>query len=343
MFALFFLSRLAGLFTYISPSGKAYGTGDAAIMPVLFGMMSLVFSIPVFVVLSRFPEKGITGLVRENSMPYRLTGAFYTLFFLWAAFISAERLVLFTGTVLFKNESTAALTVLLLVSSAFAASKGLEAAARAASVFFFVLSASLILALIPAAGRFDTANLTPPFYNGIGETAAAAFHSMSRTCETAAFGVLSAKLNCKGSRVLISGFIAFSVSAALLFLFIGGVTGKFGEIQLFPLYNLASAAKLGFFERLDSAVTGLWLLSAFIRTALFISAGTFSAEHIPVLHGVKGLPFYFAAAVFVTVSVFSFSSVNFGTLVSSGVFEIIFIAGTTVLPSVLLIRKGMKT
>ena len=270
LFALLFVSRAIGLFTFTVPQETGFSAGDRVLFTVPFCLLCLLFALPGLLVGSRH-ENGVLGAARAASpLLAKGAGVFYGAAFLCASALGVLRFELFVGTVMFPESSTAVFTALLLAAAAAASLRGVQALGRTAGILLALLAGSMLFLLIATADRFDILNLTPPLENGAGPALKNAFRSAGRTMELAALAVAPAFTRSGVKKAAVGWLTAFSAAAAVIFCWIGGVAGLYGEQQMFPLYTLTEAARFGVFERMDAALTGLWILGAFLQTAFFL-------------------------------------------------------------------------
>lgn len=278
LFAVLFVCRIIGLFTFTVPQETGFSAGDRVLFTVPFFLLCLLFAVPGLWI-GKQNESGIVGAARAAS-PLLAKGVsvYYSAAFLCAAALSALRFELFVGTVMYPEQGTALLIALLTAAAAIAAVHGTQALGRAAVILLALSVASLLFILCSAADGFDWLNLTPPLENGAAPVLRNAFRSASRTAELTVLAFAPAFTRGGVKKAAVGWLAAFSAVAALVFCFLGGVTGAYGEQQMFPLYTVTEVAQLGVFERLDAILTGLWVLCAFLRTAFFLRLAGLAME-----------------------------------------------------------------
>lgn len=340
MLAILFLCRIIALFTFITPDNKNFVNGDKIILPIVFFFMCLLFSLPVIPIVN---NGGMQACADQISKKYSaVISVFYFCVFIWTAGINASRFSLFIGSVMFGNENRLLMLFVFLFACTFAAVKGIEPTGRTASMLLFLLIASLFFVGINAYGNFDKADIIPPFYNGTSPVLAVAFHSVTRTLEAAALMFMCDKVNGKFLLSSLGGLAMFSVTACIFFLLIAGVTGAFGDTQLFQLYTLTTVSGFGKIERLDTIIIGFWTLCAFIKTAFFIFLAVNTVEN-SFSFKANGL-FYgcSAAAVFIITLLTSASSSVFSNIISSPFYEGIFVFSVSIIPTVTVLLNKIK-
>lgn len=136
----------------------------------------------------------------------------------------------------------------------------------------FVIPVLLSLAFIclSLVKKVDLLNLTPLFYNGVFPVVKTSLSAVGRTVE---YAVIAASLPfVKGNSK--KGFFIWltlqTVITAAVFFFEGTCLGAFSNMQLFPVYTIASMAQFSFFRGLGAIITGVWILCAFLKISLLI-------------------------------------------------------------------------
>ena len=342
LFALLFVCRALALFTFTAPQETGFSAGDRILFTAPFCLLCLLFAVPGLLAGSRHAN-GVLGAARAASpMLAKGVGVFYSAAFLCAAALSTLRFELFVGTVMYPERETTLLIALLLAAAAAAAVHGTQALGRAAVILLALFAASLLFILCSAAGQFDRLNLTPPLENGASPVLRNAFRSAARTAELPALAFAPAFTRGRVNKTGVCWLTSFSAMAAMVFCFLGGVAGVYGEQQMFPLYTVTTVAKLGVFERLDAVLTGLWVLGAFLRTAFFLRLAGLSLEQ-SFGKRLSAAPFFAgAAAVFALFLAFGRLSALTDGAAATAATEALFIASSAVAPTVVLLAARRK-
>ena len=126
---------------------------------------------------------------------------------------------------------------------------------------------------------------------------------------------------------------------------LAGVTGEFGNDQIFPLYTLTVIAKFGIFERLDDILTGVWVLCSFIQVSFLINTGMRALSQS--FGKIRKIPvcLIITAGVFAVYIVTSRTVSVFSEAVSSRVFDAVFVCLMIVLPFIVSLsvkKKGRR-
>lgn len=274
MFSILFLSRIISLFTFMLPTAAYIPSGDRMLTSLIVFVFEIFYCLALIFTLRRTGNRGIINRARENSeLLSRLLAVAYTLAFIWFAGIGTARFELFISTVMFPNSELYIMIILLLGASVYASLKGLEAIGRASVILFFLLGLSIIFILLTVTGEFRGENLSPLFTEGISPLLSFSFYVSVRASELLTLHVTAPDINGNIGRTAISFSAVFSLVSTVILIVLAGVTGEFGNDQIFPLYTLTVIAKFGIFERLDDILTGVWVLCSFIQVSFLINTG----------------------------------------------------------------------
>ena len=342
LLSILFVSRLIALFTFTAPQEEGFSSGDRVLFTLPFFLICLLACVPVFLTVKQ-PGQTLTDAAGEVSpLLQKSVGGFYCAAFLLAAALSAIRFELFVNTLLFPESGTLFFTVLLLATAAAAASRGIQALGRASFLALVLMGAALLFILLSTADKFDPVNLTPPLEDGLPPVLKNAFRSASRTMEIVSLGFAPAF--CSGSvrKTGIGWLASFSAVAAAVFFFICGVTGRYGEQQMFQLSTVTEIARFGVLDRMDALLAGVWIFGALLRTAYFLRLAGLAAEQ-GFGKQFKTAP-YFAGTGIVLGLFFLFSALASATDGAATILasEILFIASTVIAPGMILMAKRRK-
>lgn len=175
--------------------------------------------------------------------------------------------------------------VLSVLLACYSAYLGLEALGRAGAISLFVFSVSFVFIIVTMLSKLDLNNFSPVFYDGAGRVISAGQTMAVRTIEPAAMAVLFPRVSGNKKRGF---FIWMSVLAAFLeivFFFVFSGLGDYAMTQLFPIHSIAVLSEFSVFQRIDVILTGVWILSAFIKISFmlylssYIACRSFSAKY----------------------------------------------------------------
>lgn len=348
-FTVVFICRITEYFTYIAPKESTVLPTDRIFAMLFFLLLCTVSLIPTFLILRRFNKNSVPSLARSASPVLgKAAACIYTLAFVMSAAQSVARFELFISTVMFPDTDINMITALLLLASVFAAAKGAEAVGRASVTVFAVLAASFTFLIMTSISEFDAVNFSPPLCDGIDAALRDGISGASRTWEILFFAAAIPFVNGSPVKSAAAWLSSFAFTALVGFCVIDGVTGMYGERQMFKLYTLTLLARLGFLERFDDVLIGIWVLCELIKVSFCMLAASKAFED----GFEKKAPKYFYPAVCVGIfAVFTAASRSVGRFseaVSSIGAKLVFGACAVLLPSVIgafsfcLRRKAVK-
>ena len=274
MFSVLFLCRIISLFTFMLPSASYLPSGDRIITAIPVLLFELIYCIIIIFTLKKNNNKSIIEVSSEISeMLGKAASVIYTLAFIWFAGIGTARFELFISTVMFPNSELYFMIFILLSAAFYASLKGLEAISRASTILFFLLGISIIFILISVTEDFRYTNLNPILTEGFSPVLSFAFYVSVRAAELLTIYVNAPYINGNIGRMALKWITFFTTVSTIILIVLSGVTGEFGNDQIFPLYTLTVIAKIGIFERLDDILTGIWVLCSFIQLSYLINSG----------------------------------------------------------------------
>lgn len=347
IYAILLLSRMTALFTFMLPTTGFLLSGDRIFTVLPLMTTELIYGLAAVFMIKKAEGKSIITTATDLS-PFagKITSIIYISCFIWFAGISVSRFELFISTVMFPNSELYLMTVILLAAAFYAALKGIEALGRASVILSSLLVISIAFIIFTVVNNFEYTNLTPILTTGISPILNFAFYASSRTVEFITLFITAPKIKGNIRKVTVLWTVTVNIVTAIILTVLAGVTGEYGDDQIFPLYTLTVIAKFGIFERLDDILTGLWVLSTFIQLTFLLISGILAAEQgfgkikkIPVLlietAGIFGV--YFFASKTVT---------SYSEIISSKFQDIFFISVLLIIPGIItavnLIKKRKK-
>lgn len=343
MFSVLFLCRIISLFTFMLPSTSYLPSGDRILTAIPVAVFELFYGAVTVCTLKNNKNRGLIDAAKRLSPVLgKITAVIFTLAFIWFAGIGVARFELFISTVMFPNSKLLIMIVFLLLSSLFAALKGIEAIGRASFVLLWLLGLSVVFILLSVTGEFTITNLQPMFTEGISPLISFSFYISVRAAELLTLHIAAPLMNGSIKRLVISWVTAFSLVSAVILTVLAGVTGEYGNDQIFPLYTLTVIAKFGIFERLDDILTGVWVLCCFIQAAYLICLCATALKQGFGKTGKIPLEALCTAGIF-TVYYFTSDTVTvFSETVSSRIWDICFIVVMLGIPLAVTILNNLK-
>ena len=345
MFSVLFLCRIISLFTFMLPSASYLPSGDRIITAIPVMLFEFIYCIIIIFTLKKTENKGLISSVSQLSRSSgRILAVIYTLAFVWFAGIGTARFELFISTVMFPNSELYFMIIILLTAAFYASLKGIEAISRASSILLFILGASVIFILISVLGDFKYTNLRPILTEGFTPVLSFSFYVSVRAAELLTLYINAPYINGKTGKMTFVWITAFFSISTVILVVLSGVTGEFGNDQIFPLYTLTVIAKIGIFERLDDILTGIWVLCSFIQLSYLINTGMNALKQ--GFGKIKKIPSgaMITCGIFIVYLLSSRTVAVFSEAVSSRVIDVCFLMLMIVIPttSALVVSKKNK-
>lgn len=339
-FAIIFLCRMTEFFTYIAPRKTTVLPSDRLFVVLFFMLFCAITLIPALYMSKKYGGS-VPSLARESSKTLgAITALVYMAAFIWSAAESVSRFELFISTVMFPDTDINIITAFLLLSASFAAAKGTEASGRVSVTVLVVLACSFVFILFTSLSNFDIVNFSPFLYNGMSAALSDGFSSASHTWEILFFATMLPFVTGNVAKTAVGWLVSFSAVAFAGFFVIEGVTGIYGERQMFKLYTLTVLAKLGVLERFDDVLIGIWVLCELIKTSFcFLAASKAFGDGF----GRKAPKYFYpvlSVAVFGVFLAAASSVERFAAIADSVPVKLAFYFCAVVLPLTVLLSKN---
>lgn len=271
LFAVLLLSRLLTLLTYTTLGAEAMQNGDyfpSAVFSVLF---ILLFSVMLFVQMRWFPKYDLVDIAYYTSPIFsKIISVLYAIFFLFTALETLARLELFVSTVIFPSRQSAFLVIICVVAACYAASLGVEALGRTGAISLGFFVAVFLFIMLAMADKIDFINFSPLLYDGVSPSLSAGLAAATRSAEIMMFSAMLPQVTGNTKKAYGAWLVAFLGSSLAVFFFVFGGLGYFALTQLFPIHAIAVLSELSVFQRFDVLLTGIWILSAFVKISFLL-------------------------------------------------------------------------
>lgn len=339
-FSLLLLSRLLSTLTFMPVFDENVNNSDYIVAILLGSAVMLLMLLPMYFLFKNSDGMGVTELCKSVSpRTARALCVLYVAFFLIDACSTLLRLNLFVASAVFPDTDTRFFILLTLVAVCYSATKGLEALGRAGSVSLAILLASFAIVLLTMLSGADFNNMSPVFYDGAKPVLSVAWSVVIRTTEPVAISVMLPKVtgNLKKSVVMWTAFFALFVSALFFILFT--TSGNSALLNMFPVHSMAVLSEFGLIERLDVLLTGVWIISAFVKTAFVIYIINDMLSRSFEIKNKNAVIYASGALIFTAVVILSGNIDSFrytsGTVLNS----VLFILFTVIIPVFVMILK----
>ena len=268
--AQFFLAMFVSR-TVVTIALNAQYTGGESLLDSIFSYLlamgaGVLISLPLWLAMGREQGQSVPRLAMDTlGRAGGLVPLGYALYFVLVGGTSLGMFQIFLMDTVNPGFSAGLVVAALGAVALYGALKGLETVARCATCVFAVLVLGCGLVFAMAAGRFDTENLEPLFYQGLGQTRQGVMLFLARTSVFADMAVLLPQV--KGRKKL--GFAGWMAGTTLfvgsVILLIAGCLGRYAYTQNFPVYVLASLSEIRSLQRLDAVFTGIWMMGLIIK------------------------------------------------------------------------------
>jgi spore germination protein KB len=271
---------------FIFGSTLVMGTGGEAERDMWISVaIAVLLAVPVYLIYSRilslFPDKDLFEILDLNFGKF--FGKLISLVFIWFAF-HLGALVLrnfgeFISTVGLPETPKIVPVIMFGLLCIYGAKAGIETLAKCAEYFIIFVIAIIIIFGFLAIPSMDMDNLLPIMGNGLGKAMSGVLSSFTYPFgETVVFMMILSALQNKKSpyRVYIPalflGGLVILIIALRNIMILGPNTL---EAVYFPSYSALSRINIGnFLQRLEIAVTIVFILSGFIKITVCLLAAT---------------------------------------------------------------------
>jgi spore germination protein KB len=262
------------------------GTGGEAGRDMWISIVAaIVLAVPLLLIYSRilslFPGEDLFQILELNFGKF--FGKLISIIFIWFAFHLGALVLRNFGEFIITvglPETPAIVPVIMFgLLCIWGAKAGIETMAKCSDYFIIFVMVLLILFSILVIPSMDTDNLFPIMGEGIGKAMSGVLSSLTYPFgETVVFMMIFSALPHKKSAykvyipaLLLGGFVVTSIALRNI-LVLGPATIK---AVYFPSYSAISRVNIGnFLQRLEIAVTIVFILSGFIKITVCLLAAT---------------------------------------------------------------------
>lgn len=332
-FCTLFTCRIIALFTFIITDKARFPAGDRAVIFLPFLLTGLACALPTLLVIGKKEDRTIFTLTNElHPAVSKAVALVYALGGVWSAGVSLVRFDLFMSTAMYSGARMWGLIFLLTGAALIVKKGGFENVARMSVIVLAIIFCSLIYAGVSAGREFDASNLEPPLQNGVLPLIKNGFSAAARTSELASLLVLAPRIKGGVKKGVFFWFLCFGLTVSAVYTLILGVTGAYGERQMFQLYALTVLAKLGVIERLDALICAIWVLCSLVRLTFYLlTAEQFLTQGFGIKAG-RWTDLSLSLPVLGVYLTLSGSVAAFSEMLRSGVNEIVFLVLLVAVP-----------
>lgn len=271
---------------FIFGSTLVMGTGGEAGRSAWISIgLGIIATVPLVLIYSRilslFPGQDLFQILELNFG--KLIGKFISLFFIWFAFHLGALVLINFGefiiTVALPETPRIVPMIIFALLCIWGAKAGIEVIAKCSEYFIIFVMALIILFSFLVMPNMDTDNLLPILGEGFGKILPGILSAITFPfAETVVFMMVFSALQHKKSSykayipaLLLSGAVVLFISLRNIMV-IGPATIK---AVYFPSYSAISRVNIGnFLQRMEIAVTIVFLLSGFIKISVCMMAAS---------------------------------------------------------------------
>ena len=340
LIVLLITNRLVISITFGSLSIGGHNIWDCIISSVIVFFLTFIFVMPMYL-LFKNNKLDISDLskILFGNIGHIIT-IIYAIYFMLICAYTLSSFKIFIENVMNPPISFLVLSTSLIIFSCYAASKGIEAISRSASLILFFTFLLLIFIGISLFKIIDFTNFKPFFFDGYDSLTQGILFMISRMSCIPAMGMLIPMSNGNLKKgIVVWNLVILFLMSSLIFL-VTGVLGDLSQNKLFPIYTSTSVAKISKFENLDALFLGLWTSGIFIKLSMFINL---SSECIRKVFGKnsKKIVIFFLGLFLIFTNMFAKI-----TNLSSGIFNVKFLFIFTssvsfIIPLILLMYKKL--
>ena len=339
LIVLMIINRLVISITFGSLSIGGNNIWDCIISSLIVFFLIFLFVSPMYLLFNQNNRLDISDLSKKIFGNFgHLITIIYSIYFMLICAYTLSSFKIFIENVMDPPISFFVLSTSLIIFSCYAASKGIEAIARSASLILFFTSIFLIFIGVSLFKIIDFTNFKPFFFDGYQSVTNGTLFMISRMSCIPAMGMLIPMSNGNIKKGIIVWNLSILFLMSSLIFLVTGVLGELSEIKLFPIYTSTSVAKVSKFENLDALFLGLWTSGIFIKLSMFINL---SSECLRKVFGKNNNKIVIFLLGIFLIFTNMFAKI---TNLSSGIFDVKFLFTFTILvsfiiPLVLLICK----
>ena len=336
-FSLLYLSLLSTVFMYLSSPHIKLAQTDALLRPIVFIGIALLVGIPVFYISKRNKELASNRQYINKTKFLKTVAVVYAVIYFVSIIKTIARFDLFVSSELFPNADMFIFLAGIIIMCALLSLSGLGALSRAGLVFAFLVGVSTVIVMFSLREEVDIFNFTPLFQNGTKTFLQESLLFSVQATEIGAITVFLPHIKGNIKKSFIGWSVLSGVSFSLILFFVVGSLGAFADTQLFPTYTAVSLASFGLLERIDAFETGVWIICAVEKIALYFLVVTKTLGY--TLKGVsqRVLTIGSVVAAVVLSVIISRNIENFAFLSSDILTVVLFVMATVILPVALLI------
>ncbi len=190
----------------------------------------------------------------------------------------------FMVNAVFPDASRFIILITLMIAAFYASLMGLEGIARTGTILFLIVLIALVTIAFTLHNRINLLNLKPVLYEPVKSILSVAWQDTARNMELLIFMMVVPNIKGKAAKSLLGYILLISVLLCTISFLVATVLGEFTFRQIFPFYMIASVVDSKIIRRFDAIHMTLWVITAFLRTSLFLLTATSLLKRVLPYH-----------------------------------------------------------
>ncbi len=339
-FVLIYLSLLSSIFMYLSSTKVMMSNTDSVFRPIVFILLSFVFSLPIFSIIKNNQTQPINNPNKTKTL--KIIAFVYATIYFIALLRTVARFDLFASCELFSGSDMTFFMIFIVAICGSLSLLGINSLARSATVFSFIVITTTLFVIISLIEQVDLLNLTPLFKNGLLTFFEECLLFAVQASEIGAIILFLPDIKGDVKKDMKQFIILSGVSFSVIMFFVVGSMGAFADTQLFPTYTAVTLANFGALERLDALETAIWILCVVVKITFYILIVSKSLKYCFSKIKIKYITAIVCTFVIFIIFLISKDVEKFFIVVSQYVIFGVYVTSVIILPVSLLLlkRKG---
>lgn len=271
LFVMLFVSRVMLTFTYSPLLANGDNMWNHLLSVFISFILTFIMLIPVLCLRKKYREFSVLdlSLMRFGRLGSALT-MFYGLYFVFVSIYTLTSYGIFLESVVDEPIPAALILIAVIISACYGAYKGIEAMARFSGIVLIGILLTFVFMMCALVPSVSPQNYEPMTYTSLLQVSRGVILMISRMSCIPALAVLYPILRGNVFHAAAKWNIALFL---VMFVFIVMLTGSMGDylsVQMFPVYEAATAGEFGIFRRLDAFYIGIWTAGLFCKVSLFL-------------------------------------------------------------------------
>lgn len=271
LFVMLFVSRIVVTFTYSPLLANGDNMWNHLLSVFISFILTFLMMIPVLCLRKKYREFSVLdlSLMRFGRLGTALT-MFYGLYFGFVAIYTLASYGIFLESVVDEPIPAALILTAVIISACYGAYKGIEAMARFSGIVLIGILLTFVFMMCALVPSVSPQNYEPMTYTNSMQVFRGIILMTSRMSCIPALAVLYPVLRGNVFHAAAKWNIALFLAMFVFIVMLTGSMGDYLSVQMFPVYEAATAGEFGIFRRLDAFYIGMWTAGLFCKVSLFL-------------------------------------------------------------------------